>query len=117
MVRRAKLGDAFDSAAFLTAWRDVFVMGAPYLNRNLSRDSDDLVPEREPTTAICAGRPLFRRESIRRILVLKLDHIGDCIISLPAIRKLRRHFPDARITVLSAAATKLVWSMEPAVDC
>jgi ADP-heptose:LPS heptosyltransferase/GT2 family glycosyltransferase len=116
MVSRGALGDAFDSAAFIREWRDVFVAGDPYLNRNLSRDSDDLVPEREPVTAICTGYPLFARSAIRRILVVKLDHIGDCITSLPAIRKLKRHFPKASITVLSGSATKLVWSMEPAVD-
>ncbi|HEY1313540.1 MAG TPA: glycosyltransferase, partial [Steroidobacteraceae bacterium] len=116
MVSRGALGDAFDSTAFIREWQGVFALGDPYLNRNLSRDSDDLVPEREPVTAICTGYPLFARSAIRRILVLKLDHIGDCITSLPAIRKLKRHFPKARITVLTGTATKLVWSMEPAVD-
>jgi ADP-heptose:LPS heptosyltransferase/GT2 family glycosyltransferase len=116
MVSRTALGDAFDSAAFIREWQDVFVEGDPYLNRNLSRESDDLVPEREPVTAICAGYPLFARSAIRRILVLKLDHIGDCITSLPAIRKLKRHFPSARLTVLTGSATRLVWSMEAAVD-
>ncbi len=116
MISRAKLGDAFDSSAFITAWRDVFLDGDPYLNRNLSRDSDDLLPEREPITAICTGNPLFARDSIRRILVMKVDHIGDCITALPAIRKLKTHFPEARITVLSGSATRLVWSMEAVAD-
>ncbi len=116
MISRAKLGDAFDSSAFITAWRDVFLDGDPYLNRNLSRDSDDLLPEREPITTVFTGNPLFARASIRRILVLKLDHIGDCITALPALRKLKRCFPEARITVLSGSATRLVWSLEAVAD-
>ena len=42
---------------------------------------------------ICAGRPMFSKDEIERILVVKLDHIGDLITALPALRRLRRHFP------------------------
>ncbi|HVZ10615.1 glycosyltransferase family 9 protein [Rhodopila sp.] len=34
-----------------------------------------------------------------RILLLKLDHIGDLAVALPAFRRLRAGFPDARITL------------------
>ena len=36
---------------------------------------------------------------IERILVLKLDHLGDFIMALPALRAIRRHFPIAHITL------------------
>lgn len=36
----------------------------------------------------------------RRILVLKLDHLGDFILGLPALEKLRVAFPDAHITLV-----------------
>ena len=36
----------------------------------------------------------------RRILVLKLDHIGDFLMALPALEKLRRAFADDHITLL-----------------
>jgi len=37
---------------------------------------------------------------IRRILLLKLDHLGDFIMGVPALRAVRRHFPDAHITLV-----------------
>jgi ADP-heptose:LPS heptosyltransferase/SAM-dependent methyltransferase len=37
---------------------------------------------------------------VRRILVLKLDHLGDFIIGLPALRKLRHAFPKAHIRLV-----------------
>lgn len=37
---------------------------------------------------------------VSRILVLKLDHLGDFIIGLPALRAIRRHFPAAHITLV-----------------
>ncbi|MEQ8186742.1 MAG: glycosyltransferase family 9 protein [Candidatus Eremiobacterota bacterium] len=42
----------------------------------------------------------IKAESIKKILLVKLDHIGDVILGLPAIKILRRKFPDSHITVL-----------------
>lgn len=47
--------------------------------------------------------PFWRRRRkplASRILVVRLDHIGDVLLSTPAIAELRRSFPDAFITVL-----------------
>ena len=41
-----------------------------------------------------------------RILVLKLDHLGDFIVSLPALAHLRQAFPDALITLCCASWTR-----------
>lgn len=49
---------------------------------------------------------MFAREDIARILVLKLDHIGDFVTAVPALRRLRALFPAARITVLAAEALR-----------
>jgi ADP-heptose:LPS heptosyltransferase len=38
------------------------------------------------------------------------------VTSLPAIRRLKRYFPTARIAVLTGGASKSVWALEPAVD-
>ena len=49
-------------------------------------------------------RPPFvkgiKSESIKKILVVKLDHIGDVILGLPAIKMVREKFPVCHITVL-----------------
>jgi len=35
-----------------------------------------------------------------RILLLKLDHLGDFLMAVPAMHAVRRHFPDAHITLV-----------------
>ena len=37
---------------------------------------------------------------LRSILLVKLDHVGDFFIALPAFRRIRAAFPDARITLV-----------------
>jgi ADP-heptose:LPS heptosyltransferase/GT2 family glycosyltransferase len=116
LASRGELGDDYDSSAFVGEWRDVFLKGDPYLNPNLSRHFDDLSPEREPVKVIYAGHPLLARESVQRVLVVKLDHIGDCITALPALRRLKELFPRARLSVLANRATKSIWAAESGID-
>jgi ADP-heptose:LPS heptosyltransferase/GT2 family glycosyltransferase len=110
---RAGMGEIYDEAAFAGAWRNTFALGDPFLNPRLSRDDDDYAPEPEPTRVLVVGRPLLAREKVRRILVLKLDHIGDFITGLPAIRRLKARFPQAEIHVLAAAASAAIARLEP----
>jgi ADP-heptose:LPS heptosyltransferase len=116
LASRGEMGDDYDSSAFVGEWRDAFVKGDPYLNPNLSREFDDLSSEREPIKIVCAGHPLMAREAVQKILVVKLDHIGDCLTALPALRRLKEHFPDAEISVLVARATRALWAAEAAVE-
>ena len=37
---------------------------------------------------------------VRSILLTKVDHIGDLLLALPALAALRRHFPDASLTLM-----------------
>jgi ADP-heptose:LPS heptosyltransferase/GT2 family glycosyltransferase len=112
---RAGIGEVYDEAAFSGAWRNTFALGDPFLNPRLSRDDDDYAPEPEPTRVIVVGRPLLARENVRRILVQKLDHIGDFITGLPAIRRLKARFPQAEIHVLASAASAAIARLEPAI--
>jgi ADP-heptose:LPS heptosyltransferase/GT2 family glycosyltransferase len=116
MVSRAGLADAHDKTRFLADWGDVFAKGDPYFNRHLSVDYDDYQPEAEPLRQFTPGHPLFARDKIRRILLVKLDHIGDFIIAFPAIQRLRAAFPQAEITVLAAKASLALAALEPAID-
>ncbi len=115
-ISRAALDDDYDVAVFDSKWRDLFLAGDPFFNPHLSKNHDGFAIDHEPTRLLVTGRPTLRREEIRKILVVKLDHIGDCIIAFPAIRRLKQHFPDARISVLTSQASGPVWSLEPAVD-
>ena len=47
---------------------------------------------------------------------MKLDHIGDLITALPALRRLRQHFLGARIHLLASGAAKAFLSGESCVD-
>ncbi|MDA1001596.1 MAG: hypothetical protein O2807_13910, partial [bacterium] len=53
------------------------------------------------------GHLLFRRKrtrpaEIRRVLLMRPDHLGDVVFSLPAVRALRERLPDAHIDFLLA---------------
>src|SRR5207248_11170011 len=79
------------------------------------RTQDDFAPDGEPNQVLVAGGPLLQRDQIRKILVVKLDHIGDCIIAFPALHRLKQCFPNARIPVLTSRASQSVWALEPSV--
>jgi ADP-heptose:LPS heptosyltransferase len=49
------------------------------------------------------GVEQFRHRPIRRILLLKIDHLGDFVVGLRAMRQIRDGFPDAHITLVCAS--------------
>jgi len=116
LASRSQLPEHYDGDKFTQQWRRTILLGDPYFNANLSRDHEPFTIEREPFESVYAGHPRFAQASIRRILIVKLDHIGDCITALPALRRLKHHFPAARISVLAARATLSIWKSEPLVD-
>lgn len=50
------------------------------------------------------------------ILLVRLDRIGDLVLSLPAIGAIRERFPNARISVVTRAATQTILEGHPDVD-
>lgn len=52
------------------------------------------------------------RHPVTRIIVLKLDHHGDFIIGLPALRALRQAFPTAHIRLICGK-----WNERAALEC
>jgi ADP-heptose:LPS heptosyltransferase/GT2 family glycosyltransferase len=113
---RVEMDDLYDSSAFESQWASLFVAGDPFFHCRLSKERDDYACDWEPVQLLVPGRPVFDRETIGRILVVKLDHIGDCVTALPAVRRLAKYFPAARIDVLSSKASKSIWALEPAVS-
>jgi ADP-heptose:LPS heptosyltransferase/GT2 family glycosyltransferase len=116
LASRANLKDVFDLSHFNAAWKTTFAEGDPYFNPRLSRHADDYRPDDEPVQWVVAGAPLFLPEEIQRILVVKLDHIGDFVTALPPIRRLKTLFPHARITVLAGPASRAFVALEPSID-
>jgi hypothetical protein len=46
---------------------------------------------------------MIARQSASRILIMKLDHLGDFIMGLPALRRAREYFADASIDLVVGA--------------
>jgi ADP-heptose:LPS heptosyltransferase/GT2 family glycosyltransferase len=105
LASRASLADSYDEARFAGAWRQHFLAGDPYRGPRLAIDSDHYGADPEPSTLLFAGRRGPKRDEVRRILAVKLDHIGDFLTALPALRSLAERFPRARIDLLAPAAT------------
>jgi len=115
-VSRQALDDEFDVRRFAEEWRSIYSRGDPYFSPNLSLEHDLFIPERERVKIACSGGPLMARKRVKNILIVKLDHIGDCIAALPAVRFLKREFPHARFQVLAGHSTTAIWSALSEVD-
>jgi ADP-heptose:LPS heptosyltransferase/GT2 family glycosyltransferase len=113
---RDHMPDDFDTTRFTGEWRALFAAGDPYFNPRLSRYSDDYRVDDEGVRVAYGGHPLIDRAAVKAILVVKVDHIGDFITSLPAIRRLKAAFPAARLTALVAPASAAIAAVEPAID-
>jgi ADP-heptose:LPS heptosyltransferase/GT2 family glycosyltransferase len=113
---RTNEGEDYDAAAFREQWGSLFADGDPFHHPNLSKESVFFTPEAEPVRRIRAGYPLAKRESIKSILIVKLDHIGDCITAFPAMRRLKEAFPDATLTALVGSWTRPIWAMAEMID-
>jgi ADP-heptose:LPS heptosyltransferase len=87
----------------------------PFFHPRLSARHADYRPDPEFPDIIYPSRPLAAPEAIRRILVIKLDHIGDFLLSLPAIRRLKAGFPASRVTLLAASNVCELAALEPAI--
>lgn len=54
--------------------------------------------------------------NINRILLIKIEHIGDLVLSTAAIRAIREHFPHSSITMLVNPYTKAIVDSDPHLD-
>ena len=53
---------------------------------------------------------------VRRVLVLKPDHLGDLLLTTPALQTLRQHLPAGRIVALVGPWSRQLWQGHPALD-
>jgi ADP-heptose:LPS heptosyltransferase/GT2 family glycosyltransferase len=113
---RAALPDGDDRDRFNNNWRMRLAQGDPFYNRNLSTAFDDYRADDEPARIVFNRHPLLSADAIRSILVLKADDVGEFVTALPAIRRLKAHFPEARLAVLADPAARGLAALEPAID-
>jgi ADP-heptose:LPS heptosyltransferase len=102
---------AFDARGIDQRWARTLGGGDPFYHPNLNRDPADFSYEREPLEYVNSGHPLFEKRQIRRILAVKLDHIGDFVTAIPALRRLRETFPEAELYLLTAPASAALCGM------
>jgi len=55
-------------------------------------------------------------EKVRKILVIRLDGIGDVLLSTPVYEALKKRYPYAKLTILVSSYTKGVIEMNPYID-
>jgi ADP-heptose:LPS heptosyltransferase len=55
-------------------------------------------------------------ENPASILVIRLDHIGDAVMALPALRAIRRRFPESRVTLLCAPWNEFILRSQDVAD-
>lgn len=53
---------------------------------------------------------------VQRLLVVRLDNLGDVLLQTPAIRALRRAIPLARITLLASPVGTQIGRLDPDID-
>src|SRR5205807_9767870 len=51
-----------------------------------------------------------------RVLIRASNWLGDSVISIPAVRAIKRGRPDAQVTVLAPEKIAAVWRLVPEVD-
>lgn len=55
-------------------------------------------------------------DNVRRLLVVRLDNLGDVVLLGPAIRALKNHLPDVHITALVSKAGTRIAPLVPGID-
>jgi ADP-heptose:LPS heptosyltransferase/GT2 family glycosyltransferase len=116
LASRAGMHDSFDVARFTGDWRLDMLRGDPFHSRRLMAEADHTAPEPEPILPVHAGPAGPAAASIKRILAVKLDHIGDYLTAVPALRDLKQAFPQARLTLLAPPATAALARRETCID-
>jgi ADP-heptose:LPS heptosyltransferase len=101
---------------YRSRWGTVHERGDPFFSPNFSRRRDGFRLNDEPTTFNLAPSPRIDRESVRRILAVKPDHVGDLLLALPAVRRLRELFPEAELTMLVGPHNRALLEREPGID-
>ncbi len=62
------------------------------------------------------NRRKVRRRDIRRILVMRPDHLGDLLFATPSLEIIRQSFPDGHITGAVGPWGRAMWEGNPNLD-
>jgi ADP-heptose:LPS heptosyltransferase/GT2 family glycosyltransferase len=116
LVSRGDIPDSYDERTFGRVWGADMAAGDRLFNPGLAVEDENYVPDPEPVQLLYAGHPQIDEKRIRNILAVKLDHIGDFVLAIPALKRLKRRFPQAKLTVLAAPASCVLARNESWID-
>ncbi len=60
--------------------------------------------------------PRFDKSGVKSILIIRLDRIGDLVLSTPTFRAIREHFPKANIVLFVSSYTQDIVKGNPYLD-
>lgn len=63
-----------------------------------------------------SGKAVFEKEKIKKILVIKIEHLGDLLLTVPLLRALRSNFPNAKISLVAGPWNKTAAEGCPYID-
>ncbi len=81
-------------------WHRQHLMGDPFIHPALETESGKYTVEAEPARVIWSTNIAGQRKNIRKILAIRIDHIGDFVTTIPALNRLRQQFPNASIDIV-----------------
>lgn len=58
----------------------------------------------------------YSLSNLRNVLCVRLDNMGDVLMCTPAMKAIKRTYPDARITLLTSSSGAAIASLIPEVD-
>lgn len=67
-------------------------------------------------TRLCGNGNAVANSTVQRILVVRLDEIGDMVLMSPFLRELRRNYPEAEITLVVKPAVYNLVELCPYVN-
>lgn len=97
---RAELTESPMEEAYWKRWQHVHRLGDPYWHPARETTSGLYKVDPEPVEPVWHAGIIGQHSDVQRILALRLDHIGDFVLTLPAFHRLRKLFPQARIEVV-----------------
>jgi len=71
----------------------------------------------DPASRVILKSVAFNPSSLSRVCVRATNWLGDAVMSLPAIRAIRRVFPHAHLAVIARPWVADLYSRESAIDC
>lgn len=113
---RAHISEAQADAKIWKGIGGYLIKGDPYYNRYLKKELNIPSLEYDPTLTCFSNQYSLANLNVKKILIIKLDHIGDVMLTISSIRQVRKNFPNAHITLLCGPWMKSIMQMQPEID-